>query len=795
MRVPLDWLQTFFQDALPATDRLVELLDGLGLAVELVEELPAAPGNVVVAEIRTLAPVEGSDHLQQVVAFDGRREVQVVCGAPNARVGMRSALAHPGALLPGVGLEVRERDMLGVASRGVLASPKELGLYDAAGGLIAFGADVPLGTALADVWPATTVIELELTPNRADAFSLLGVARDLSAKLGLPLLHPSDGLDPGDASLDDDLELEIEDSVGAPRFTLRAIEGVTVAPSPVWLQRRLAALGLRPRNNVVDVTNYVTFELGQPSHAYDKRVLGQHPGGAGTSVAANGPAVLQVRRAKPGERVALLNEETIDLDPDDLVIATPGLDGASRAIGLAGVMGGLHDSVVADTRDVALEVAAFEPVTVRRSARRHKLVTDARIRFERGVDPNLQPRASARAAALIQELAGGRVHPGLSAFGSHLTRPSIAFRPSRVHFLMDVDVAPAEQRRYLEALGCDVDESGADEWRVTPPSWRFDMTLEEDVVEEVGRLHGYEHIGTSVPAMAFVPPAGDPTHRVLRARLAAMGLQETMTYVFTGEGELARAAAPAPVVRLQDPQGVERSVLRTALYPGLLAAAQLNRFADALALFEVGHVFLSEEEERVAVLLRGPRTVGGWRPDQPTDFFVLKGLLEHLAALDRAELEVEPAPAPQLHPGVAARVRWNGEEVGFAGRLHPEVAARYELPETYLAELRLPLAGRRIRFDEIARQPHAERDLAVIAPDDVGYAALAALCRAAAGDRLVSLAPFDVYQGEQLPTGMRSVALRFRFRHPERALTDDEVDGVMRNVIQAVRSAGYDIRA
>ena len=808
MRLPLDWLQTFFEAPLPEVDRLVELLDGLGLAVELVEEMPAAPADVVVAEVRSVAPIEGSDHLLNVVAFDGRQDVQVVCGAPNTRVGMRSALALPGATLPGIGLQVAEREVLGVASRGVLASPKELGVYDAAGGLITFGSDVEPGTVLRRVWPATTVVELELTPNRADAFSLLGVARDLAAKLGVPLLHPAHGLDTGDASLDDGLELEIDDPVGSPRFTLRAIEGVRVAPSPVWLQRRLAALGLRPRNNVVDVTNYVTFELGQPSHAYDRRVLGTTAGAGSGAVAvadaqgqasgANGPArpgVLQVRRARPGEQVTLLNEETIDLDPEDLVIATPGPDGESRAVGLAGVMGGLHDSVVADTTDVALEVATFEPVTVRRTARRHKLVTDARIRFERGVDPNMQPWASARAAGLIQELAGGRVHPGISAVGADVTRAPITFRPSRVHFLFDFDVPTNQQRRYLEALGCDVDESGADEWRVTPPSWRFDMSIEEDVVEEVGRLHGYEHIGLTVPAMPFVPPAADPTHRALRARLAAMGLQETMTYVFTGESELARAAAPAPAVRLTDPQGVERSVLRTALYPGLLAAANLNRFADALALFEVGHVFLDQEEERLALLLRGPRTVGVWRDGQPTDFFVLKGILEQLAALDRAEVEVAPAPQAYLHPGVSARVRWNGDDVGFAGRLHPEVAARYDLPETYLAELRLPLAGRRIRFDEIARQPHAERDLAVIAPETVTYAELDALCRAAAGDRLVMLAPFDVYQGEQLPEGMRSVALRFRFRHPERALTDGEVDDVMGNIIRAVRSAGYDIRA
>lgn len=794
MRVPLGWLQEFFEEPLPETGRLVELLDGLGLAVETIHHESAAPAGVLTARVVGVEPIAGSDHLLRVEALhdEAGPAVQVVCGAPNVRLGMVTALALPGTSLPGLGA-VTEREMLSVASRGVLASPRELGVYDFQGGLIALPADTALGLDLAGLWSAETVVELELTPNRGDAFSLLGVARDLGAKLGWRVIHPAAGLDRGDPSRDDGLTIEVFEPGLCPRFTMRAIHGVSIGPSPAWLQRKLAHLGLRPRNNVVDVTNLATFAVGQPSHAYDARVL---TGG-----------VIQVRLARAGERLELLNEDEIELDPEDLVIATPegaadgqtsgrGGEADSRAIGLAGVMGGLHDSVVDDTSEVALEVALFDQVAVRRAARRHKLVTDARTRFERGVDPNLQPLASAYVSHLIQQVAGGSVDDGVSLFGGDTRRPSVAFRPERVSFLMDFEVAPARQRDYLEALGCEVgEETGAGTWSVTPPSWRYDLGLEEDLVEEVARLHGYEHVGLSVPSMFFVPPPTDPTHRTLRQRLAALGLQETVTYVFTSDAELERSGSPAARVRLAAPQGQDRAVLRTSLLPGLLAAAVTNRRTPALAMFEIGRVFLEAEEERLAVLLRGPALQGGWRQDVPTDFFTLKGLLEQLASLAGAELTTRRCEHPQLHPGVAAEVLWQGEVVGYAGRVHPEIEARYEQGELYVAELRLPLVAGAVRFREFSRQPFAERDLAVIAPIGVGYADLERLCAAAAGDKLESLEPFDVYQGSQVPAGNRSVALRLRFRDAARSLTDAEVDDAMANVIEAVRGAGYDIRA
>ncbi len=833
MNVPVSWLAELVAD-LPSVARLTDLLPGLGLGVEAVHELPAAPEGVVVARIVEAEPIPGSDHLTKTVVDDGTTRRTVVCGAPNARVGVLSALALPGTTLPGTGLPgatqpgsaqpgsarsegagpddafpegaapddagsnagsnagptVERREVLGVLSDGMLCSPKELGVYDYAGGLIVFADDVAPGTELSSAWPAETVLELELTPNRADAFGMLGVARDLAAKLDRPLHHPAEHDEPGDDQGDDGLTVEIEDAAGCPHLVLQRIDGLTIGPSPIWLQRRLAALGLRPRNNVVDVTNYVTYELGQPSHAYDRRVL---EGGA-----------LQVRGARPGEEVELLDGERYELDPADLVIATGAQDGrgsehgdGSKAVGLAGVMGGLHDSVRSDTSSVALEVAHFDPVRVRKTAKRHGLHTDAHLRFERGVDPALPPRAAAHCARLIAEVAGGTVHPATSRVGGSGPRAAISFRPSRVEFVMAFDVPEALQMRYLESLGCRVREDGPDAWSVRPPSWRFDLSIEEDLIEEVARLHGYEHIGATRPDLAFVPPRTDPTHRALRDELAAAGLQETIAYVFTGDEELARARAPQARVRLSNPQGVERSRLRTALHPGLLAAAATNRGADGLALFEIGRAFLEQEEERLGVLLSGAWERGGWREGTTVDLWRLKGLLETLADRRRVQLTFRPAlpeEAPMLHPGVAATIVWGGRDIGVAGRVHPEVEGAYELPETYLAEVALPLEARRLTVGEVARQPYAERDVAIVVPDEVPYAELERLVVDAAGQRLVEAFPFDVYRGAPLPEDHRSVAVRMRWRDPARALRDEEVDARLSDVVAAVRDAGYEIR-
>jgi phenylalanyl-tRNA synthetase beta chain len=783
MRVPYGWLSELVE-GLPPAETTADLLAGLGLGVEGIEDVAGAPTGVRVVEVLEVSPVSGP--LQRVVVDDAGATRTVACAAPHVRPGMRAAYAPPGTSLPGADGPLAVREVGGVRSEGMLCSPRELGLFEYGGGLLALGPDAPVGADLAELWPAERVIELELTPNRADAFSVLGVARDLVAKLGTRLHHPAQDAtahagDTGDAAPDDGLDPRVADGVRCPTLTLRRVDGVRVGPSPVWLQRRLALLGLRPRNVVVDVTNLVTFELGQPSHAYDLGALTD--------------GVVEVRRATRDERLVTLQDEELALDPDDLVIATPDGAGGSRAIGLAGVIGGRDDSVSEATTSVVVEVATFEPTGVRRTARRHKQVTDARIRFERGVDPGLPPTASARVAQLLADHAGGRPHPRIRVAGAPPAPPAaIRFRPARFAFLMDLDVPEAEQRLHLERLGCSVAAAGDGAWLVRPPSWRVDLELEVDLIEEVARLHGYEHVGVSVPQLAFVPPPTDPTHRRLRERLVGAGLLETIGYVFTGDDDLARARVPAAHVRLAEPQGVERAVLRTSLVPGLLAAARLNRDAPALALFEIGRVFLDEEEERLGMLWRGHGAASGWRPPRPLDAFVAKGVLESLADGLGARLELRPGAAADLHPGVSADVLWDGVKVGRFGRIHPEVAAAWGCGDVIVAELHLPLAIAAPALRELPRQPFAERDLAVVVPEGLTYAELNRLCAAAAGERLVELFPFDVYQGAQVEEGHKSLALRFRFRHPERALTDPEVDASMQSVMSALHERGYALR-
>jgi phenylalanyl-tRNA synthetase beta chain len=783
MRVPYGWLAELVE-GLPSPEATADLLAGLGLGVESLEDVPGAPAGVRVVEVVEVTPVAGS--LQRVVVDDGGVRRTVACAAPNVRTGMRAAYAPPGTRLPLSDGPLETREVGGVRSEGMLCSPRELGLFEHGGGLLVLGADAPTGAELAELWPAERVIELELTPNRADAFSMLGVARDLVAKLGTRLRHPAEGAaaDAGETSddlPDDGLDLRVDDPVRCPTLTLRRIDRVQVGPSPVWLQRRLALLGLRPRNVVVDVTNLVTFELGQPSHAYDLDAL---TGGR-----------LEVRRAAPGERLVTLQDEELALDPDDLVIATPDGAGGSRAIGLAGVIGGRDDSVRESTSSVAVEVASFEPTGVRRTARRHKQVTDARTRFERGVDPALPGLASARVASLLSAHAGARPQPRIRvAAAPPAPVPTIPFRPSRVAFLMDLAVPESLQRLHLERLGCTVSVAADDLWLVRPPSWRVDLGLEVDLIEEVARLHGYEHVGVSVPQLAFVPPPTDPTHRRLRERLVGAGHIETIGYVFTGEEDLARARVPSAHVRLTEPQGIERAVLRTSLLPGLLAAARLNRDAPTLALFEIGRVFLEREEERLALLWRGQAAASGWRPPRPLDAFAAKGMLESLAEGLGVSLTLRPRTSPDLHPGVSAEVIWDGEAVGRFGRIHPEVAAAWGCGDALVAELRLPLAVRPPTLRELPRQPFAERDLAVVVPQALTYAELREVCEAAAGERLVELFPFDLYQGAQVGEGRKSLALRFRFRHPTRALTDPEVDERMESVMSALRAAGYALR-
>ena len=777
MKVPYSWLKEIVPEA-PSVEECAELFTGIGLAVEEIIELPAPPKEVIIAKIESMTRVEGSDKLNHCIVSDGNNEFSIVTAAPNTREGLITALAPLGTELPAAGFTVGKRKLMGIESNGVLCSPKELGLYDYAGGLIEFS-DEKIGKSLAELWPAETVLDLEITPNRADTLSLLGVARDLAAKLRVDFKHPAAGLKLANPNIDDGLTVNVENTKACPRFSLQRIDNIEIKPSPIFMQRRLAALGLRPRNNIVDITNYITFELGQPAHAYDLDNLEEN--------------TIVVRNAKNDESLVSLTEQEIKLVEDDLVIAMP-LGSSTTPIGLAGVIGGLNHSIFPNTVNIALEMANFDPVTVRKMAKRHSIMTDAHYRFERGVDPNIILMASARASQLISEIAGGKVHPGITLLGEKQELKAIDFRPSQVEFKMTLDIPLELQKEYLTRLGCSIIELEADKWEITAPSWRYDMAIEEDIIEEVSRLYGFDKVVESLPVMYFVPPAKDSTMRSLRNTLASFGLQEVISYVFSSDAELKKASAPKAHVRLQNPQGEERSVLRTALYPSLLNIAVNNKQEKSLAIFELGHIFLDKELERLSILMSGPYVQGGWLKDQNLDFFVFKAILEKLAGAHAVEFSLVPAEVAYLHPGISAALIWAGEEVGYMGKLHPQIASSYGLKDVFVAELDLPLRSSEINFKDINRQPFAERDLAIILPDSVIYASVESILMQSAGEYLHSVETFDVYRGENIPKGSYSLAVRLRFQHPERAFTDEEINSYMANVISKLELLGYDIR-
>ncbi|HHO55831.1 MAG TPA: phenylalanine--tRNA ligase subunit beta, partial [Trueperaceae bacterium] len=447
-----------------------------------------------------------------------------------------------------------------------------------------------------------------------------------------------------------------------------------------------------------------------------------------------------------------------------------------------------------NTVNIALEMANFNPVVVRKMAKRHSIMTDAHYRFERGVDPNIILKASARASELISQIAGGRVHKGISLFGAEQALKTVDFRPSQVEFKMTLDIPLDLQRQYLERLGCNVAEQGADKWQITAPSWRYDMAIEEDIVEEVSRLYGFDKIAETLPAMYFVPAVKDSTNRALRSTLASFGLQEVISYIFTSDEELAKSKSPNSQVRLENPQGVERSVLRTALYPSLINIANNNKQEESLAIFEIGRVFNDIEQERLSILMRGPFIRANWLPETKLDFYYFKAILEKLARTYNASFELKAAKTDYLHPGISAKVFWADQELGYMGKLHPEIAASYGLKDIFIAELDLPLASGEIKFEDINRQPFAERDLAIILPEDVNYAEINAAISKSAGDNLKSIEVFDIYHGDNIEAGHYSMAVRLRFQATDNALTDAEVDQYMANVINSLEKMGYSIR-
>ncbi|MCC6217112.1 MAG: phenylalanine--tRNA ligase subunit beta [Polyangiaceae bacterium] len=830
MRVSLRWLR----ELLPGLDRSAsevgELLTSLGLEVEAVRSIGATLDPVVIAEVRGIEPHPKRDQLRLVRVETGRGEQRVVCGAPNVPApGGLVVLAPLGTELPAAGLVLSAREIGGVVSEGMLCSESELGIGDGGAGILVLepGQARP-GDRLVEVLPVTdSILELGITPNRPDALGHRGVARDLGAKLGLVAAGPgpSEPLRWDDTPLDELVAIENREPERCPHYAAGGVVDVTVGPSPAWLRYRLHALGVRPISNVVDVTNLLLLEYGQPLHAFDLDLV-------------RGSRIV-VRRAGAGEPFVTLDGVQRTLDADDLVIA----DGSAPSA-LAGVMGGETSEIRATTRRVLIECAYFAPRGIRRTSRRHGLHTESSHRFERGVDPGALGEVLAAARRWITELGGGRAARGeVHARGALPPPVELTLRPARASSLLGRPVSAEEARRTLGALGFGVDaESGEDALHVRVPSWRPDVTLEADLVEEVGRVAGLDGIPTVLPRIAPQRPLTSTTfERAAVREAAALGLSEALTYAFVDPKVLEALAAPAPVVVLANPMSEERSVIRTSLLPGLLdAVAHARRQGErASRLFAVGarvvapsegpargprvqaaRPRLAEDEGRLpqerlslAAVFAGPRP--GWLAAKPpeVDLYDAKGtaleLVERLVGR-RAELKASGSDESlrHLHPRARAELCVEGAVVGRLGTLHPDVVDALDLGgAVQVVELDLDalesLQPHVPKYRPIPKRPAVARDVALVVPSTVPTAAVQAALADAGGELCESVQLFDVFEGSGIPAGRRSLAFRVVYRDPlaardperARTLTDREVDERHAHVVQAARDrTGAELR-
>jgi phenylalanyl-tRNA synthetase beta chain len=784
MKFSENWLREWVDPGV-SRDELCQRLDMIGLEVESVTALGAGLDGVVVGHITQAQPHPDADRLRvcQVDVGTGT-PLQIVCGAPNARVGLKAPLATVGAVLPN-GLAIKPATLRGVDSQGMLCSAKELGLDADASGLMELPADAVPGTALAALLGLPDAsIELGLTPNRADCLGLRGLAYDVAAAYGRPLREPDAGAVA--PVIDDRRGIRLEAGADCPRYVGRVIDGVDAgAVSPAWLAERLRRAGVRPISAVVDVTAYVMLELGQPMHAFDHARL-------------DGDIV--VRRARAGERVQLLDGREVALDPELLVIADQ-----AGPVALAGIMGGMASRVTGDSRQVFLEAAHFAPKAIAGRARTLGLHTDASHRFERGVDPELPRRAIERATALLLQIAGGRPGPVLEAERADdlPARPAVPLRRARIERLLGIAVDDREVERILADLGMQV-AGGVDGWQVTPPSRRFDIAIEEDLIEEVARIHGYDRIPTRAPAGELAPTLPSETRLgdgLLRRTLAARGWQEALCFAFVDPAWLVRWQMDRDLIALANPLSAELGTMRPSLLPGLVQALAYNRARqqERVRLFELGRTFhgggdAPVEVDRLALAACGPADAEHWDraglPPRPVDFHDLKGELEALIALGggAGDWRFEAvADVPWLHPGRAARVLRDGRAVGLAGALHPGLVKALDLEsETWVTEIDLDAlrAAAVPKARALSRFPSVRRDIAVIVADQVAFGDLRQALEAALGPELEQLVVFDEYRGPGLSDGVKSVAIGLILRNPSRTLVDEDADRTVARAVQ-----------
>jgi phenylalanyl-tRNA synthetase beta chain len=781
MKISENWLREWVNPPVSAT-ALAEKLNLAGLECEAEPLTTDPPRGVVVGRILKAEPHPQADRLRVCEVDAGSGAVlKIVCGAANARAGILVPAALPGARLPG-GKEIGQAVLRGVESAGMLCSASELGLAEKSEGLLELDADAKPGTPIEKYLGLDDrLLNLELTPNRGDCLSIAGLAREVVALYNLAVKPPL--ARQAVVSALPVKEVLVEDAKGCPHYVGRVVTGLSPkARTPDWMRERLRRSGIRAIHPVVDITNYVMLELGQPMHGFDYARL-------------SGP--VRVRRARAGEKLLLLNEQTLELQPDDLLIADD-----SGPLVLAGVMGGTASGVTAGTTQVFLEAACFDPVMVAASGRRYKLLSDSRYRNERGVDPALQRRAMERATLLVQQICGGEAGPITEVGRAPPYGASLRLRHSRTERLLGCSIPAREIPALLGRLGIETQAEDADTWRARVPTWRPDLRIEADLVEEVGRLYGYERIPARAYAAALTPFAAPETQRPLDALkdcLIARGYQEVVTYSFVDPKLQQQLNPGVAAVALDNPIAETMSAMRTSLWSGLVATWLYNRQRQQkrAQLFEAGACYApaagggTTEVLRLGGLAAGTAWSEQWgsKPERAVDFYDVKGDLEALFGGAAGRFDFKRDEHPALHPGRSARILRDGQPVGWLGALHPRVAQALDLDDALLLfELDVALLGQAPlpELKQVSEFPSSRRDLAFVLREETSAEQLLGTVWQAGGELLKSAAIFDVYHGSGLPDGFKSIALGLIFQDYSRTLNIEEVDAAVRGITASV---------
>ena len=788
MKASISWLKSLCPTDL-SIDDIVRRLTMAGLEVDGVEPASKPWTHVVVGEVLSVTQHPDADKLNVCEVTDGESTYQVVCGAANVRAGLKVPFARVGAVI-GDDFRIQQAKLRGVDSHGMLCGADELGLSDERDGLMELPDHVVTGSDVADLLSLPDhVVEVDLTPNRGDCLSITGLARELGV-LSQTTVRTVD-CEAVDPESDETHDVHLSAPEGCPCYVGRVIEHVDVTkPTPMWMVERLRRSGIRSIDAIVDITNYVMLELGQPMHAFDRdQLVGE----------------IDVRMAHPGEQLVLLDGKTLTLSDDVLVIADQ-----EKALALAGIMGGEHSGISERTTTVFLESAYFDPITIAGKARRYGLHTDASARFERGVDWQLAERACQRATALILDICGGVPGPVMITDNEQAlpTLQVVTLTHARIKQQLKIELASETIQQMLQALGFDVDVT-SDGFRCVAPSWRFDIAIEQDLIEEIARIYGYNNLPTSLPAqaltMAAVPEAETPLMR-LKHYLVDQDVQEAVTYSFVDPAMQALLGDGVQGVRLANPIASNLAEMRRSLMPGLVEAVRhnVNRQAPRVRVFETGQCFVSsgdqlDQSERLGIALYGQQAPLHFSGDRLVDFFDLKGIVDGLGMVNGGgSLSWSSGEHPALAPGQTARVSMNGQSIGIVGRLHPRLARELDLPKPlFLADLNLSplLSGQVTAFKAISRYPRVLRDLAVVVDDSIAWQQIVDAVESLGDSRIQSVELFDVYRGTGVPEGCQSLALSLSLQDPEKTLDDVAIQEMVDQVVRTLgEQTGAELR-